>query len=412
MSDVRRTEGPAGNDAARIRFLIDLGRALHEYGLPAHRLEAALGQAAAKLGIRTEILSTPTSLTLSFGEPGCQHTALSRVEPADLQLDKVVALDEVVQAVYRAELGVEEAVARLDAIRTAPVRHGPVLTTLAFGVVSGTAARFLGGGWPEMGLALVLGLLSGLLAVLAGRSVTVARVFEFTVALVATVLAHAVARHVHPLAANLVVVAGLVILLPGLTLTLAMNELGTGHLVSGTARLTGALMTFFKIGLGVGLGGQLAALLPGVAVDVAANTPHPWTLWASLLVTPAGLVVLFRARWRELAWITAGALVTFWSARLAVGHFDVGLGSVVGALTAGLAGNLYARLRGKPAVVVLVPSLILLVPGTIGYRSFSMLLARDIMSGVDSAFTVMLVGVSLVSGLLLANVLLPPRHEL
>jgi len=34
------------------------------------------------------------------------------------------------------------------------------------------------------------------------------------------------------------------------------------------------------------------------------------------------------------------------------------------------------------------------------------------MSGVDNAFTALLVGVSLVAGLLLANVLVPPRNAL
>ncbi|MDX2472911.1 MAG: threonine/serine exporter family protein, partial [Candidatus Krumholzibacteria bacterium] len=60
----------------RIKFLIALGRALHSYGIPAHRLEDALGNAASRLGIRAEFISGPTSLISSFGEPGPQHTAL------------------------------------------------------------------------------------------------------------------------------------------------------------------------------------------------------------------------------------------------------------------------------------------------------------------------------------------------
>jgi len=37
---------------------------------------------------------------------------------------------------------------------------------------------------------------------------------------------------------------------------------------------------------------------------------------------------------------------------------------------------------------------------------------KDVLSGVDTAVTTMLVAVSLVAGLLLANVLLPPRNAL
>ena len=60
----------------------------------------------------------------------------------------------------------------------------------------------------------------------------------------------------------------------------------------------------------------------------------------------------------------------------------------------------------------MVPSLILLVPGSIGYNSLIMLMHKDVLSGVDTAVTTMLVAVSLVAGLLLANVLLPPRNAL
>ena len=77
---------------ARIRFLTMLGRALHSYGIPSHRLESALANAAARLGIRAEFLSTPTSLTAAYGEPGRQHVELVRVHPGELQLDKLVEL--------------------------------------------------------------------------------------------------------------------------------------------------------------------------------------------------------------------------------------------------------------------------------------------------------------------------------
>ena len=396
----------------RIRFLIALGKALHSYGIPAHRLEDALGNAADRLGIRGEFFSGPTSLISSFGQPGQQHTALSRVQPGSLQLDKLVELDEVVESLYRGEIQVEEADQRLHEIDNAPVRYGPVITILAFGLISGTASRFFGGGVAEMAVALGLGFITGVLAVLAGRYGSMERIFEFLAALTATFLALVFSMYVLPVTTGEIVLASLIILLPGLSLTLALNELATGHLVSGTARFTGAMMTFLKIGLGVGLGQRLALLLPGVLPEVVHPQLPQWTLWVSLLLTPVALVVLFRARWKESFWILLGALVAFWGARLGVGWLGAGMGAVVGALLAGLVGNLFARWQGRPAVVLIVPSIILLVPGSIGYQSLSLMLADDVTSGIGNAFEALLVGISLVAGLLLANVLLPPRNAL
>jgi uncharacterized membrane protein YjjP (DUF1212 family) len=392
--------------------LIDLGRALHSYGIPAHRLEDALGNAASRLDIRAEFFSGPTSLISSFGAPGAQHTALSRVAPGQLHLDKLVELDEVVEALYRAEIGVEQADLRLREIDTAPARYGRPLTTLAFGLASGMAARFFGGGLLEMGLALVLGLVTGLLAVLAGRSVTVDRIFEFLVAAVVTFLAAGFATSVVPVASGIVIVASLVVLLPGLSLTLALNELGTGHLVSGTARFSGAMMTFLKIGIGVGVGRKLAEFLPGAIAEATPQVLPWWTLWVALLVTPPALGVLFRARLREMSWIVLGTTVAYWGSRLGVAQLGPLLGAVTGACLAGLTANLFARWRRRPAVVLIVPALILLVPGSIGYNSLSLLMRSDVVSGVDTAVTTMLVAVSLVAGLLLSNVLLPPRNAL
>jgi uncharacterized membrane protein YjjB (DUF3815 family) len=230
--------------------------------------------------------------------------------------------------------------------------------------------------------------------------------------MVVTFLAVTVSGFLAPVAAAEVVLASLIILLPGLTLTLALNELATGHLVSGTARFTGAMMTFLKIGLGVGLGQRLAMFLP----LQPAGEPHAmlpaWTLWVCLLLTPWGLAVLFRARWREAVWIVPVTVAAFWGARLGVDLLGGGLGAVVGALLAGLLSNALARWRRRPAVVFIVPSILLLVPGSIGYRSLSLLLNQDVTSGLGNAFEGLLVGISLVAGLLLANVLLPPRNAL
>jgi uncharacterized membrane protein YjjB (DUF3815 family) len=75
----------------------------------------------------------------------------------------------------------------------------------------------------------------------------------------------------------------------------------------------------------------------------------------------------------------------------------------------GCAGNLFARVFDRPSSIPIVPGLLLLVPGSIGFQSFSSLLGRETLSGVESAFQAVLAAVALVMGLLFANVLIPPR---
>jgi uncharacterized membrane protein YjjB (DUF3815 family) len=54
----------------------------------------------------------------------------------------------------------------------------------------------------------------------------------------------------------------------------------------------------------------------------------------------------------------------------------------------------------------------LLVPGSRGFRSLQSLLDSDIITGIGTAFSMILVGVAIVAGLLLSNALFPPRKVL
>ena len=93
--------------------------------------------------------------------------------------------------------------------------------------------------------------------------------------------------------------------------------------------------------------------------------------------------------------------------RVGATHLGLELGMFVAAFGVALASSAYERWRQRPAPVVLVPGILLLVPGSIGYRSMSALMERDTVSGIDTAFTMVLTAVSLVAGLLIAGVLVP-----
>ena len=54
---------------ARIGFVIELARRLHQYGAAAPRLEQAVGNVAQQLGFACDVLSTPTSIVIIRGFP-------------------------------------------------------------------------------------------------------------------------------------------------------------------------------------------------------------------------------------------------------------------------------------------------------------------------------------------------------
>jgi uncharacterized membrane protein YjjP (DUF1212 family) len=393
-------------------WVMRLGRALHAAGSPSHRVEEGMELAARRLGIRGQYFSTPTALFASFGQGEAQRTFLERVAPADVDLERLSDLDELLAALADRRIDLPEASRRLDRLAEAPARYGAHAMTLAFGLVSAAAAYFFRGGWPEIAAAGVLGLGIGLLSRLAARGPATARVFEPVAATLAAAATTAVAAAYGGLSVFVVVLSGLIVLVPGFTLTVSMTELATRHLVAGSARFAGAGATFFGLAFGVAVGTTVAEALVGAPPPLDPIAAPDWVRWPALGVAAVGLTILFRARPRDGGWVFAAGLLATEGVRLGGLLLGPQLAAFLGALLVGAAGNLLARLLRRPAALLQVPGLLLLVPGSLGFRSLSSLLHRDVLSGVHTAFEMTLVAIALTTGLLLAGVVVPPRRAL
>lgn len=398
---------PPGSPAQAL--LLALGRGLHESGFPAPMLERALGRVADHLGVEAQFFSTPTSIFSAFGAGTEQRVHLARVEPASVDLGRLVELQALIDALCQDAMGAAAAIREVERIVGAKPPFRSSVTVAAYALSSGAFAAFFGGGAHELVASAAIGMVTGALAVLGRRVVALARVFELAAAACAALLA-VIAAHVWPpLSVFTTTLAGLIILIPGFTLTIALTELATRHLASGTARLAGAMVTFLTIGFGVALGSRVGeALLGAVEPGATTGTVDGVTELVALVLAPASMVVLLRAPPRELPWLIVTGMLGFFGARLGATWLSPQLGMFVGALALGAASNAYAWLRRRPGSTVLVPGILMLVPGSMGYRGLSEMMAREVLPGIATAVEMVLVAVSLVAGLLAANVVTPP----
>jgi uncharacterized membrane protein YjjP (DUF1212 family) len=407
---VARTGELPAEQRHAVGFILRLGRSLHSYGYAANQLEEVMDQAAGRLGLEGQFFSTPTSIFAAFGPQENQHTFLIRVQPGGVDLGRLAALDRVTRSVLRGDIPPAAGSAEVDRILAGPERYTRLMTTLAFGLASAAASRFLGGGMKEVLVSSGLGLVIGLLALAVGRLRELGSVFEPVAAFVISFLAAVAAHWVGGYSVYNATLAGLIVLIPGLTLTIAMTELSTRHLMSGTARLSGAFVLFLVIAFGVAIGGKLAGALVGAAHNVNPVPLPGWTEYLALVVAPLGFTILLRAEPRDAIWIVLAGVVAVAGGRLGSRALGLELGVFGGALLVGIASNLYGRFLSRPPTVTLVPGILLLVPGSIGYRSLAALLDREVVSGVETAFRMILMAVALVAGMLMANVVAPPKR--
>lgn len=394
-------------------FLLRLARALHRRGMPSQRIEEAMMAACLRLGVQASFFSTPTALFASFDtESGRPDVYLLRTGSTSSDLGKISDLDAVTTAVIRGELSPARGLLEIDEIERQPPRYGPAITTACFAINSAAASVFFGGGLRELATAFVIGLVTGLLALIGSRNGGPWRAFEAVAAFSASVIATAAAVWFGPVATHVAVLAGLIALLPGYTLVVSMAELANGHLASGSARITAAFLAFVTLGFGVAMGTKATELVVGAAPLIQPDKLPVWVEALALAVAASTFAVLFRVKRRDIFFVLVVAVLGFSGARAGSRFLGPELGVFVGALVVAMTSNLYARVLDRPSVVPLFPGIMLLVPGSIGFRSLSSLMAHDVVSGVQTAFTMILVAIALVAGLLIANDIVPARRAL
>ncbi len=400
-----------GGERQGASFLLALGRALQRSGAPAYRLERVLELLAERLGLEGTFFVTPTALYSSFGSGLDQRTHLQRADVGEPDLHRLCALDEVAAEVADGELGAEEGLLRVQAVDAAPPRWGAAWTTPAFALASFAVARLFGGDLAEMLVAGLGGLLVGLLVLGASRLERLRRLLMPLSAAGVALLAATAPAFLGPVSGFVITAAGLIILLPGLSLTVAMAELASGHLVSGTARLAGVLVVLVQLGVGVALGLKAGAtLVPPLAGEL--GVPAAWTAWPALVLAVAALVPLMQVRLRDAGWIGLACALSYLGARGGSLLLGPELGAFAGSLLLGLGGNTFARLAHRPASLVLTPGILLLVPGSVGFRSLHALLEQDVVGGLETAFQMALIAGLLVTGQLVANLVIQPRKAL
>ncbi|HEY1589703.1 MAG TPA: threonine/serine exporter family protein [Rhodanobacter sp.] len=407
----------------RMAFLLELARRLHQYGTSAPRLEMAIGRAAQRMGLVADVWSSPTAIIISFadlaqGEEGvAQSTQVMRLAPGEVNLARLCEADEIADRAIAGELDLREGFHRLRALGRPDTRREKIGVIASYGLSAGSiAALFLHSSWVDVAVAGVIGLIIGGITLLAGSRPRLAVASDAICALVATAVTIVVSAFVVPLAIKSVVLASLIVLIPGMPLTTAVREISSQHLVSGMARMGGAMSTLLKLTFGTIAATQLCAALGIHAHDFALPALPAWTDYPALLVAAVAFAILFRAATRDwpavIVAVIVGYLATRWGGEISGSLPGAPFGVFLGGLLLGAFANIYARFAQRPGAVVREPGILLLVPGSVGFRSMSFLLERDTSLGMDTGLLLLTLLVSLVAGLLFGDLLVSPRRSL
>ncbi|RKP10189.1 hypothetical protein THASP1DRAFT_13167 [Thamnocephalis sphaerospora] len=417
LPDQLRIAGEIAQILLKQDYLMMLCEAMLRFGAPAHRIDHQMNRAAAKLGMDGAFFTQPGVVLIRFGDSVTRtsETHILRVSNG-YNMDKLGQAVRLSREVETGTQSLDEAVDELDLLLHQPDRYSWWMELIAFFVSSFAAAPLaFGGSWIDAAVAGALGTLVGVMSLMARRLRAYSDLFEVSSSVVVALIAAVLHRHVCFWA---VALSAVIIPLPGLTLTLAVMELASRNIVSGAVRLFYALMIALLIGYGLMLGVDIWHIFEdfNASLEFSCASISPWWYFLLLPVLAISFNVHLQAAPRQWP-IVMLTLVCGYACSYFVGlYVKTSLAApALGALVIGLVGNVYAAWTGEPAVVPVLPAILLLVPGSLGVRGTLAFLQQSQGDGLTFAVNMILIALGITVGLFAAALislpLLPPSQR-
>lgn len=406
------TNNTGSSHKKKIKFIMLLGRALHRYGASSDRIEKALDLVSAKLKVQADFFSIPTSITASFKlSNGDEDTRMERLNPGKVNLSKLRHVDQTVDYVVDNKITIDEGVDLIETVLAQKVLYNNYLVTLSYGLISLGVSVFLKGNWIDAFSSFILGLIVGIFSETV-KEERLDSIREGVVAFGISIIALASTLISPYINTNIVILSSLIVLVPGLMITTSMGELASQNLTSGTARLTGAIMILMKISFGVYLATQLC-LHFGIQPQATGETIHHFGFIVLMLLSVSvGLSCTFQAQKSDIPWIIMAAFLSYFSSKLFAGLSSEAAGPFLSGTLIAATSNIFSRSLNRPAMIFLLPAIILLVPGSIGFKGINLVFNKNLLAGVDNIFNMGLIGISLVSGTYFGSLIIKPRRTL
>ncbi|MBI2520888.1 MAG: threonine/serine exporter family protein [Bdellovibrio sp.] len=399
---------------AEIDAIVEIGTSFHRLGVNAYRIEAALSSLAEKKGLEGQFFFTPTIIIASFKTPDGEIGRHVRIEPGNIDLGRLCAVDTLAHQYAQETISAEGLLLALSKIQKNPELYPQWARLLCFAVGSGGLSLVFAPSVPNLISGLILGLTVGVLDWISGRFDRMRQLQEATAAFVVTVGAIVLKMIFPGVDLDIIILCGLIKLLPGLSLTVALAELSQYHLASGTARFMGAMMSLLKLTFGIILANRILSFLPVFnfnPLDFLNISLPVWSLIPGLLAYSFSTAIVYKAAPQDTWAVFTAGLIGALSIKVG-GHF---LGADMGAFLAGMVigalSNYFSNLLSRPVGLFLWPGILIIVPGSFGLKGLSALFVHNYDIGFTALVTTFAVSISLVAGLFFGNLIIRPRSS-
>lgn len=394
-----------------ISFLLELARALHNCGAPAHSIEYKLNLVASSFGIEGSYFYTTTGIFCSYWSPATGVAPTShfvRMGGYDFDLERIVILEELALDISKRQISISEGLSIIEGINKLPLRYPSTLVVLSSVLYSFAIAITFGLGWREIWVASVTGFFGGLALAVAEKYPVFSRYVDPLSGVMCGFISSVFCSYVGSVNMTMVALSGAIWFVPGLSFTLALSELGTKNLVAGTSRLMSAFSCILQLSFGIQAGIKLGELIFDPKLGVPSVPLGMFWNYIGALIYGLSFCVLLRVPPKEM-WTVFVACFLGTAGAQGADVTGNSIGAFFGAFLVCIFANVYSRVTHKSvAAVPIFAGILLLSPGSRGIRAFIAINSSDFLTGLGHIGTMFQTGISLVMGLRAANLLVTP----
>ncbi|MCL3779366.1 threonine/serine exporter family protein [Prolixibacteraceae bacterium JC049] len=385
------------------QFIIQLGKALHTYGVPSYKSQIYLTEIAKQNGIKGSFMDTPTWINYVFYEEDEQtYNYIECVPPGELNLGALSKIVEIANAVLNKKMGFDEAKTAIEQIKTMPLGYGKFIELLAFMASAGAFSLVLDYNWTSSIAASGIGAIIYAITLWGKRSNYIRSILESLVAFIATIIAGLLSLKFHDINISMTILASIIVFIPGLSITSALEEITSRSLVSGTAKLFDALVSLFKQFLGVVLGLATLPLFVDLQPNNVVHTTPIGLVLVAIIILAFSLTPVFKIRGKDILFAVIAGFLCFFTTVL-LQFTGILISTFIGSMVAVFISKFFRKITHSPALVFLIPGIIMLVPGSKAFIGLSSVFLTESVPHTNMGEQVLYIFMGIIGGLIFSG---------
>ncbi|PVU99963.1 hypothetical protein BB559_000213 [Furculomyces boomerangus] len=387
------------------QFLVEVGQRMGEYGCPIYRLETNLDRTAKCLGLDASFAAFPGFILIFLGDSKKTMSSETKVVKLVQNFDmmKLELVDTLIDNVVKGKISVSEGISQLPIIKKLAPIYPWYIKMLSYALASmGVAPLAFSGGWKETCLSFFMGAIVYLLELFGTKCTEFRNLVEFTSALVIGFVAASLSDYV---CYGSVVLSSLVVLLPGMIMTNGFIEISARSKIVGTISVFYAIIVMLLLTFGLQVGKTLQTIIfkksnsLNLSIDISKCVPMDnlwWILFFPISILSINVMINTPLKRWPLTIFTSSLM--FGTFLLFNFVFKINQFATISAsFILGLSANIISRFNGIPPFISILPSTMILVPGSVGVRSFSAIFDGE--SGIDLISRILFTCLSIMIGI-------------